>query len=49
MDAATAVAIFNLVKGSPQLLDAAVTWIQATKTFVEAVNKCQIAKPATAE
>jgi hypothetical protein len=46
MDAATAVAIFNLVKGSPQLLDAAVTWLQATKVFIEAINAAETAKPA---
>jgi hypothetical protein len=45
MDAATALAIFNLVKGSPELIDAAVEWLNATKTFIEAINAAEKGTP----
>ena len=45
MDAATALAVFNMVKNSPELIDAAIAWLQATKTFAEAINKAGTAGP----
>jgi len=45
MDAATALAIFNMVRGSPALIDAAIEWLGATKKFIEAINAVETAKP----
>jgi hypothetical protein len=46
MDPQTALAMFNLFRNSPALIDAAIVWLQASKTFVEAVNAAQTATPA---
>jgi hypothetical protein len=46
MDAAMALAVFNMVKNTPELIDAAIAWLQATKTFIEAINAAQTARPA---
>lgn len=41
MDAATVMAVFNLCRNSPALIDAAIAWLGATKTFIEAINSAQ--------